>query len=221
MQPRGLLILGAAAILIFAAVCALKKASAIEEKLLHSAQEALIELQRPGLHLRADGRNLEVSGRVPSQQEKKRILRRLASLPGVEKILDRMEVAPPATGHPPASFLRFLSSCRVQFSVGGAEIDSASARVLADLADSLRHYPAVQLAVIGHTDDQGDQAFNRELSLKRARRVADFLAGLGISPGRLHVQGAGSTQPLVPNENRASRAKNRRVEFRLIERRSQ
>jgi outer membrane protein OmpA-like peptidoglycan-associated protein len=70
----------------------------------------------------------------------------------------------------------------------------------------------------GHTDHRGTEAYNFELSLRRARRVAGALAGAGIAKEKISSQGLGETRPLVKETNPdgsddpAGRARNRRVE---------
>ena len=70
----------------------------------------------------------------------------------------------------------------------------------------------------GHTDAKGTDAYNFELSLRRARRVAEALAGAGIEPAHISAQGYGETRPLAaeakPNgaDDPTGRARNRRVE---------
>lgn len=70
--------------------------------------------------------------------------------------------------------------------------------------------------VVGHTDDQGDDAYNRDLSLRRARAVADALAGL-VDPARYptDVEGRGESEPFVANDSEENRALNRRVTLTL------
>ncbi|WP_342626043.1 OmpA family protein [Cellulomonas flavigena] len=71
--------------------------------------------------------------------------------------------------------------------------------------------------VVGHTDDQGDDAYNRDLSLRRARAVADALAGL-VDPARYpaDVEGRGESEPFVANDSEENRALNRRVTLTLV-----
>ena len=68
----------------------------------------------------------------------------------------------------------------------------------------------------GHTDVLGDAVKNRELSVNRAKVVADYLILKGISENRILFQGLGSTQPLIAEpKTEEERAVNRRVEFVL------
>ena len=70
------------------------------------------------------------------------------------------------------------------------------------------------LIVVGHTDSRGSAEYNRTLSIRRARAVADYLIDQhAIDASRLVVQGYGESQPIADNHTADGRSKNRRVEF--------
>lgn len=83
------------------------------------------------------------------------------------------------------------------------------------LADFLEANPTLKVRIEGHTDAKGDDAYNQQLSERRARRVADYLMFLGIPEARVFYIGFGEGQPIAPNETEAGRATNRRVAFSL------
>jgi OOP family OmpA-OmpF porin len=68
-------------------------------------------------------------------------------------------------------------------------------------------------SVEGHTDSDGDDAFNQTLSEARAKTVMDKLTSMGISTDRLTSKGWGETMPVTSNETAEGKAENRRVEF--------
>lgn len=68
-----------------------------------------------------------------------------------------------------------------------------------------------RLRVEGHTDRMGTAQYNEELSLRRARAVADLLVAAGMLPGNVEVQGFGFDRPLVQNGSHADHQENRRV----------
>ena len=80
------------------------------------------------------------------------------------------------------------------------------------LADACR---SSVIAITGHTDASGPEAWNRRLSLTRANAVADYLEKGGIDGERLRTNGAGSSMPLASNESRYGRGQNRRIEIRF------
>jgi OOP family OmpA-OmpF porin len=76
--------------------------------------------------------------------------------------------------------------------------------------------PTLKIEVQGHTDSVGSEAFNLELSQKRANAVRDYLIKKGVSADRLTAKGMGEADPIASNDTPAGRAENRRVEFDVI-----
>ena len=81
----------------------------------------------------------------------------------------------------------------------------------------LNENPAVSLQIIAHTDNEGDNSYNQILSEKRAKSVCQFLESKGIDKKRLIPLGKGETEPKLKNTNSENKAKNRRVEFFVID----
>jgi outer membrane protein OmpA-like peptidoglycan-associated protein len=107
----------------------------------------------------------------------------------------------------------------IYFNNDTAELQSRSEPLLAEVADTLLRNPGLlRLEVQGHTDNVGASDHNRELSTKRAESVKDWLVRAGVSRDRLVSQGYGSDKPIAPNIGPGGRAKNRRVEFVILER---
>jgi len=103
---------------------------------------------------------------------------------------------------------------------GGASFDSGSVRPLAFLEKELRALAGVLVefhrtlvVVHAYTDARGDAEFNRELSERRALRVAEGLAEGGIDRARLVAVGHGEAEPVADNDTASGRARNRRVEI--------
>jgi len=88
-------------------------------------------------------------------------------------------------------------------------------RDLRVLADSLQRYPDTYVDVVGHTDNIGSDAYNNDLSLRRAQAVADELIYDGVRRSRIHVYGRGRFEPVASNATEAGRAQNRRVEIHI------
>jgi Outer membrane protein and related peptidoglycan-associated (lipo)proteins len=85
------------------------------------------------------------------------------------------------------------------------------------VAAALKALPDRSFLVAGHSASVGKEAGELELSLRRAKRVADELASRGIDSGRLLYRGFGSSRPIAPNDSEAGRAKNRRVEITILD----
>ena len=91
--------------------------------------------------------------------------------------------------------------------------------LLGKVALALHEHPQIRrVRIEGHTDDQGTEQTNVELSERRALRVRTHLIGLGVEPSRLEAEGFGPKRPVAPNETAEGRAQNRRVEFQILER---
>lgn len=106
----------------------------------------------------------------------------------------------------------------VYFESGKDAIEARSFPLLDQIAAILaNHDEILKVSIEGHTDDTGDAAFNRDLSNRRAAAVVTYLTGKGIAASRLASAGFGPDQPVVPNDSDENRAKNRRVEFKIVE----
>ena len=106
---------------------------------------------------------------------------------------------------------------RLEFKSNSAKLNAKLKPNLDYLARFMKNYPQFKLVVEGHTDADGSEDRNRELSRERAERIRDYLLRKGrIDPSRISAIGRGETRPLVPNDTEENKAKNRRVEFKLI-----
>jgi OOP family OmpA-OmpF porin len=104
----------------------------------------------------------------------------------------------------------------IQFEQGSAKIRANSSSTLGKAAAVLIKYNTIRLEISGHTSSEGDPDFNDKLSLDRATAVKDWLTNADVDPDRIVVRGEGSNQPVADNKTRAGRAKNRRIEFKII-----
>ncbi|MSQ83838.1 MAG: OmpA family protein [Myxococcales bacterium] len=104
----------------------------------------------------------------------------------------------------------------IEFETGSAMITAKSNKVLDEAAKNLVTFPDTRLEVTGHTDNQGDAAANKKLSLERAEAVKAYLAGKGVDASRIVAVGEGDSKPVADNKNKAGQAKNRRIEFKLL-----
>lgn len=82
-------------------------------------------------------------------------------------------------------------------------------------AASLAKYGGTRTMIVGHTDSQGSTEHNADLSERRARSAADFLAAEGIDRSRLGTAGRGETEPIAGNDTADGRRRNRRVEVAI------
>nr|WP_099866651.1 OmpA family protein [Pararhizobium haloflavum] len=80
----------------------------------------------------------------------------------------------------------------------------------------LREFDQTLVDVYGHTDSDGSDSYNLDLSQRRARSVLSYLTGQGLDPRRFYAQGYGESQPIADNATEQGRAANRRVEIRIV-----
>jgi OOP family OmpA-OmpF porin len=102
----------------------------------------------------------------------------------------------------------------IQFESGSDKVKPESYGTLKEIATVLKENPTVRVKIIGHTDSDGDDATNLDLSKRRAEAVKKALTTeFGIEASRLETDGKGESQPADVNTTPAGKANNRRVEF--------
>ena len=108
---------------------------------------------------------------------------------------------------------------QISFATGSDEILPNSESLLLEVADALLRNPGLELVEIqGHTDNRGNHELNMRLSQERAEAVQRWLTEHGVEPARLMAKGYGPTRPLAPNITQQNRARNRRVQFKIVRR---
>ncbi|MEZ4363343.1 MAG: OmpA family protein [Kofleriaceae bacterium] len=104
----------------------------------------------------------------------------------------------------------------VYFQTNRDVIQRRSYRLLDNVAAVVSAHPEVgKVTVEGHTDSDGDDTSNLELSQRRAEAVVAYLVRKGVDPSRLIAKGYGETQPVTTNATAKGRATNRRVVFKI------
>jgi len=103
----------------------------------------------------------------------------------------------------------------VTFAVNSTEISPSFQAALDNVAQSMTKYPDSLIDVYGHTDSTGSDAYNLDLSKRRADSVARYLIMRGVSSARIQTQGMGKNYPVADNTTPEGRAKNRRVEIKI------
>ncbi len=101
----------------------------------------------------------------------------------------------------------------IKFDVNKATLKPESMGPINKIYKLMKKYPDLKFSVEGHTDSDGDEAFNMELSKKRAKTVMDKLISMGIDKSRLKYTGWGESKPIDTNATPEGKANNRRVEF--------
>ena len=104
----------------------------------------------------------------------------------------------------------------VTFATNSSVVSPAFRSTLDQIAQSLRDYPNSLVDVYGYTDSTGSDSFNQALSERRAKAVSDYLNSRGIASSRMRWQGFGETGAIASNDTIDGRAKNRRVEIKIV-----
>ena len=104
----------------------------------------------------------------------------------------------------------------LQFASGGATLLPAAFPVLDDVLRVMNERPSLVIRVEGHTDADGSDSLNLELSQKRADAVRAYLTKKGIAGKRISSLGLGETRPIDTNRTEAGRMNNRRVEIHIL-----
>ena len=109
-----------------------------------------------------------------------------------------------------------ISLSNILFDLGKADLKAGSTTELDKVVAFLTGNPGAEIELSGHTSSEGDAALNRSLSYRRVKACKDYIVAKGIDPGRIIAQGFGPDRPVAPNDTEANRARNRRVEMRVV-----
>lgn len=101
----------------------------------------------------------------------------------------------------------------IHFDVNSAVLRKESERTLFQIFDALKHDMSLKLLVEGHTDSTNTDAYNQDLSERRAKAVVEWLVAKGVQTRKLKAKGFGRTKPVASNDTAQGRALNRRVEL--------
>ena len=104
----------------------------------------------------------------------------------------------------------------ITFATGQDSLRSDMANTLNSVALVLKKFDKTLVTVEGHTDSDGSNAYNQNLSERRALRVSNYLSSQGVNGQRLIARGYGETQPIASNGTSAGKAQNRRVEIHIV-----
>lgn len=160
------------------------------------------EEQREAAEERREDRR---DARGPEQGERARARRGAAALQNLASVA--------AVRQEPRGVVITLSGSLL-FPSGEEQLSPIARQNLDQVAHALSEQPSgTRFSVAGHTDDSGNSAQNKQLSLQRARAVAEQLSAAGIERDRVEVDGFGETRPIAGNDTPEGRASNRRVEI--------
>jgi peptidoglycan-binding protein ArfA len=183
----------------------------------------------PDFSLNLVGDTITLTGTAPSEAAKAEVEAATADTWPNVKIINNIQVtaasaatAPPASPAPATpgggcatlqADITALLRTPINFTTDGFTLAADSQQLVSQIAQKVKACPDAKLAVVGHTDNTGDDAINVPLSNNRAKSVADALISDGVAGGEITSRGAGSAEPVAGNDTPAGRAQNRRVEI--------
>lgn len=103
----------------------------------------------------------------------------------------------------------------MQFTSGSSDLTPESLRLLPDVLEAVRVRKSTDIIVSGHTDTVGSDEYNQQLSLRRAKSVANVLMSKGVPRDSIEITYHGKGNPLVPTPDGVSEPRNRRVEITI------
>jgi len=112
-------------------------------------------------------------------------------------------------------FKKLLEEHKIHFSYNKSKIQLSSYPTLDSIVSITKSCPNSHIIIEGHTDSDGERAYNKWLSQKRANAVKRYLISKGVEKSRLKAIGYGESRPLVPNISREAKRKNRRIELKI------
>lgn len=105
---------------------------------------------------------------------------------------------------------------KITFAPSSSEIEDDALETIDAIAEILRDCQTVQIEISGHTDSQGREVMNEQLSQARADAVLNAIMARRVLTSNLTAKGYGESQPIADNDSEAGREANRRIEFRLV-----
>lgn len=163
--------------------------------------------------LKVDGNNVSLRGDVASEAQRQQIASDIAAaLNPTYTVNNGLRVAATEQSVLDAA----LANRIIEFESGKAALTEEGTKVLDQMAVALHKLNGVRVEVIGHTDNAGSRAGNLSLSQARAEAVRDYVVAKGIKADLIAVSGEGPDRPVADNRTPEGRARNRRIEFKVV-----
>jgi OOP family OmpA-OmpF porin len=164
--------------------------------------------------LQVDGTSVSLRGDVASDEQRTRIASDIASaLDPSYTVNNGLRVAVSEQGILDAA----LADRIIEFESGKATLADSGKAILDQMSVALLRLKDKKVEVIGHTDNAGSHAGNISLSQARAEAVKAYVIGRGVQPDLVAVSGEGPDRPVADNRTPEGRARNRRIEFKVVQ----
>ncbi len=164
--------------------------------------------------LKVEGSKVSLRGDVANEEQRQRIAGDIAaSLNPTYTVNNGLRVAVSEQAVLDAA----LANRIIEFESGKAALTPAGTDVLDQMSAAMQKLKGVKVEVIGHTDNAGSRAGNLSLSQARAEAVKAYIVGKGIAADTIAVSGEGPDRPVADNRTPEGKARNRRIEFKVIQ----
>ncbi|MFL6675073.1 MAG: OmpA family protein [Massilia sp.] len=164
--------------------------------------------------LKIDGNNISLRGDVANEAQRQQIAGDIAaSLNPTYTVNNGLRVVASEQGVLDAA----LANRIIEFESGKATLTDSGKAILDQMSVALLRLREKKVEVIGHTDNAGSRAGNLSLSQARAEAVKAYVAGRGVKPELIAVSGEGPDRPVADNRTPDGRARNRRIEFKVVQ----
>jgi OOP family OmpA-OmpF porin len=164
--------------------------------------------------LKIDGSAVTVNGEVANEAQRQQIASDIATnLNPTYTVSNGLRVS---AGSDQGLLDNALGNRTVEFESGQTTLTPVGKNVLDGIAAAMMKIPGKKVEIIGHTDSAGLRASNLSLSQARADAVKFYLGGKGIDENLLSTSGQGPDRPIADNGTAEGRARNRRIEFRIV-----
>jgi len=164
--------------------------------------------------LKVDGNAVTLRGDVASEAQRQQIANDIATaLNPTYTVNNGLRVA----ALEQAALDTALGNRIIEFESGKATLAASGMAILDQMSVALAALKNKKVEVIGHTDNAGSRAGNLSLSQARAEAVKSYVASRGVAPDAIAVSGEGPDRPVADNRTPEGRARNRRIEFKVIQ----
>jgi OOP family OmpA-OmpF porin len=164
--------------------------------------------------LKVDGNTVSLRGDVSNEAQRQQIAGDIAaSLNPTYTVNNGLRVAASEQGVLDAA----LANRIIEFESGKAALTPSGMAILDQMSEALKKLNGIKVEVIGHTDNAGSRAGNLSLSQARAEAVKAYVASHGIRLDSIAVSGEGPDRPVADNRTPDGRARNRRIEFKVVQ----
>ncbi len=164
--------------------------------------------------LKVDGTNVSLRGDVANEAQRQQIASDIASSLSPSYIVNNgLRVVASEQSVLDAA----LANRIIEFESGKATLTESGQLILDQMSAALQKLKEKKVEVIGHTDNAGSRAHNLALSQARAEAVKAYVSGKGVIAANISVSGEGPDRPVADNASAEGRARNRRIEFKVIQ----